>query len=60
MKICIKDFNYRGVHFESYEFDMPNVKNLDEVPSGKIEEYVIDSIENTLDWNESFGLKGLG
>lgn len=48
MKIMLDNFNYKGRHFDHYETEWPNVKNLDEVPEGKIVEYVTESLDTFL------------
>lgn len=46
MMIIIKDFYYKGHYIESYGFEFPQLKNLDEVPEGRIEEYINESLDN--------------
>lgn len=48
MKIIIKDFDYKGVHIKKYESDIPQVKDLDEVPEGKIEEYIKENLDELI------------
>lgn len=45
MKIIIKDFYYKGHYFEEYVSEMPQLKNLDEVPEGRIEEYINEVLD---------------
>lgn len=48
MKIVLSDFNYKGRHFDHYECEWPNVKNLDEVPEEKAIEYITESLNEFL------------
>lgn len=52
MKLILKDFNYKGKHLEHYECDLPNVMNIDEIPEGKLKEYVEDSLNNLIEGEE--------
>ena len=45
MKITVEDFNYKGHYFKSYVCEMPQVKNLDEIPEGRIEEYINEVLD---------------
>ena len=46
MWIVINDFYYKGRYIERYGFEFPQLKNLDEVPEGRIEEYINESLDN--------------
>ena len=48
MKCILEDINYKGVHFDSYECEIPNVKNLDDIPEEKLIGYITDSLEQTI------------
>ena len=45
MKLTLEDFNYKGVHIDHYESEMPNVKNIDDIPLEKLEEYVKEGLD---------------
>lgn len=45
MKVVTENFNYKGHHFERVEFDMPGVKEFDEI----VEERIVDYLKETLD-----------
>lgn len=47
--IIIDNFNYKGHHFERFECEMPNVKDIDEIPEEKITEYVIESLDRFIE-----------
>lgn len=52
MKIVLDNFNYKGQHFKHYVCEMPNVKNLDDVPEEKITEYVIECLNRFIEEEE--------
>lgn len=54
MKIILKDFNYDGCHFEEFEFDMPNLKDLEEIPVDKLLECIFDDLNDFIDFNRGF------
>lgn len=45
MKIIVDDIYYKGQHIEHFEAELPNVKIFDEIPEGKLTEYIIESLE---------------
>ena len=48
MKIVLEDFNYKGHHVKCSEHELPNVKDIDEIPEGKIEEYIMECLDDSL------------
>lgn len=54
MKIILRDINYRGYHFEELDFELPNVKNLEDITTDMLSEYVIDDLNNYINFHESF------
>ena len=54
MKIILRDMNYRGYHFPELDFELPNVKNLEDVTLDLLTEYVIDDLDNYINFHESF------
>ena len=58
MKIILRDLNYRGYHFEELNFELPDIKNLEDVTIDMISEYVVDDLDNYIDFHESFMLNG--
>lgn len=54
MKIILHDFNYRGYHFKELDFELPNVKSLEEVTNDMLTEYVVDDLNQYIDFHESF------
>ena len=53
MRIILDDINYKGRHFKRLECELPNVKNLDEIPEGKLTEYICDSLDQIIKDEES-------
>lgn len=49
MKIILKDFNYKGKHFKELDLEMPNIKNVEDIPEDKIVDYVKESLNNFLE-----------
>ena len=43
MRIIIEDFIYNGKHFEKYECDLPQIKEVDETFKERIAEYIVES-----------------
>lgn len=43
MRIIIEDFNYNGQHFDRCEYDLPQIKEVDETFKEKIAEYIVES-----------------
>ena len=58
MKVVLKDFEYQGYYFKEVEFDLPDIKKLDDVTTDMIVEEIVWPLEQEIDWNESFGIKG--
>ena len=54
MKIKILDVNYQGYHFEELDFDLPNVKNLEDLTYDDLTEYIVDDLNGYIDFHESF------
>lgn len=54
MRITLKDFNFADHHFEEYEFDLPNIHNLEDVDVDTIEEYVVYTLLDFINFNSSF------
>ena len=54
MKITLKDFNFAGHHFDEYEFELPNIHNLEDVEVELIEEQVIYTLIDFINFNSSF------
>ena len=45
MKIILKDFNYKGHPIKSYECDVPQITNLEDVPKDKIVDYILENLD---------------
>lgn len=54
MKITLKDFNFADHHFEEYEFELPNIRNLEDVEVELIEENVVYALLDFINFNSSF------
>ena len=54
MKITINNFNFYGKHIDEFVCDLPQVKDFDALFEKEIIGYIIGSLEEALDWNESF------
>ena len=54
MKIILDDFSYRGYYFEHFEFEIPNVENLEDVTEDLLFRHVVWDLEELIDFNESF------
>lgn len=52
MRIIIKDFMFKGKHYDEATFEMPNVSNIEDIPEDipedKIVPYVIESLNELL------------
>ena len=46
MKIILDDFNYRGMHFDHYEIDAPQ---LGDIYNPMMDGYITELIKETLD-----------
>lgn len=58
MKIILRDVKYQGYYFEELDFELPNVKNLEDVTIDMLSEYVIDDLDNYINFHESFMVDG--
>lgn len=45
MKILITDFEYNGVHYDECEAELPQVHSIDDIPDGKLEEYIRETLD---------------
>ena len=54
MKIMLKDFNFADNHFDEYEFELPNIHNLEDVDLDVIEELVAYTLLDFINFNNSF------
>ena len=45
MKILITDFEYNEVHYDEYEAELPQVHSIDDIPDGKLEEYIRETLD---------------
>ena len=54
MIVILKDFEYCGYHFEEYACEIPQIASLENISAEKMEEYIFESLEDTLNWNLSF------
>ena len=54
MKIILKDFTFRGYHFECLDFELPNIKHLEDITCDMLTEYVVDDLDNYINFHESF------
>ena len=45
MKIHITDFEYNGRHYDEYEADLPQVHSIDDIPDGKLEECIKETLD---------------
>ena len=48
MKILITDFEYNGKHYDEYELELYQVRAIDDIPEGRLETYIRDSLEDLL------------
>ena len=58
MRIILKDFEYQGYHFKEVEFELPNIKKLEDIDVDKLVEYIVWPLDTEINWNESFEVKG--
>lgn len=56
MKIILDDFSYRGYYFERFDFEIPNVENLEDITEDLLYRHVIWELEDFINFNESFYL----
>lgn len=54
MKIILKDFNFADHHFDEYEFELPNIHNLEDVDTDAVEENIIYTLLDFINFNSSF------
>ena len=54
MKITFKDFVFADHYFEEYEFELPNVRKLEDIDPELIEEYVVYTLLDFINFNDSF------
>lgn len=54
MKITLKDFNFADHHFEEYEFDLTNIHDLEDVDLELVEEHVVYTLLDFINFNDSF------
>lgn len=45
MKIVLNDVNYKGVFIEHVEIGLPNVNSLDDIPEGRLIEYIAEQLD---------------
>ena len=45
MKVILKDFYYKGKHINEHVCDMPQIKNIEDVPEDRIVDYVLEVLE---------------
>jgi hypothetical protein len=48
MKLIIENFEYKGIHIDRYESDLPQVTKLDEVPMDKLEVYIKENLDELI------------
>lgn len=58
MKIILDDVCYQGYYFERLDFELPNVKNLEDVTIDMLVEYLFDDLDNYINFHESFMVDG--
>ena len=58
MKIILRDVKYQCYYFEELDFELPNVKNLEDITIDMLSEYVIDDLDNYINFHESFMVDG--
>ena len=54
MKITLKDFNFAGHHFDEYEIELSNIHSLEEIEPDLIEEHVVYTLLDFINFNSSF------
>lgn len=54
MKVVLKDFEYLGEHIEEFEWELPQVKDLDEDMIGEIFWYVLEQLNDFVAFQNSF------
>lgn len=48
MKLIIENFEYKGIHVDHYESDLPQVTDINEVPFDKLEEYIKENLDEVI------------
>ena len=56
MKIILKDFTYKGTHYENFELELPDHIDIGEVSRKKISGYLFECLDLFIEKEES-GLK---
>ena len=51
MKIILQNINYKGHHFENLEFEFSNIHNFEDIPEGKLMEYIEDMLDTLIKHN---------
>ena len=54
MKITIKDFIFADHYFKEYEFELPNIRKLEDIEPELIEEHVVYTLLDFINFNDSF------
>ena len=54
MKIILDDFSYRGYYFKQLDFEIPDVKKLEDITCDMLSEHVIDDLDSYINFHESF------
>ena len=45
MKILITDFEYNGRHYDKCEANLPQLHSINDIPDGKLEEYIKETLD---------------
>ena len=53
MKVILEDFDYKGIHFDKYEVDFPDLEDLwfDDLALVKVPRTVLEKLDDTV-WEE--------
>ena len=49
MKIILDHFKYKGQYFEHFECELPQVKKLEDIPEGRLTEYICESLDQFIE-----------
>ena len=48
MKIILENIVYKGVFFDHWEAEFPQINDVEEIPGDKLMEYIQESLDNFL------------
>lgn len=50
MRIILDNINYKGRHFNRFEAEFPQLNNLEDIPEGKLMEYICEGLDEYLEY----------